>query len=52
VARELRMPLGQRIAHVPPERRRRIRDLRGELHVGLRLVFSRGKLAGLSGLIS
>ena len=28
------MPLGQRIAHMAPERRRRIRDLRGELAVG------------------
>jgi len=28
------MPLGQRIAHVPPERGRGIRDPRGELVVG------------------
>ncbi len=28
------MPLSQRIAHVAPERRRGIRDLRGELLVG------------------
>ena len=28
------MPLGQRIAHMAPERRLRIRDLRGELAVG------------------
>ena len=28
------MPLGQRLAHVGPERRRRFRDLRGELLVG------------------
>jgi hypothetical protein len=28
------MPLGERIAHMPPERRLRIRDLRGELLVG------------------
>jgi hypothetical protein len=28
------MPLGQRIAHVPPKRRRRVLDLRGELLVG------------------
>ena len=28
------MPLGQRIAHMPPEGRRRIRDLGGELLVG------------------
>ena len=31
---ELRMPLGQRIAHMAPKRARRIRDLRGELLVG------------------
>ena len=31
---ELGMPLGQRIAHVPPEGRRRIRDLGGKLLVG------------------
>ena len=30
----LQMPLGQRVAHVPPEGRRRIRDLGGELLVG------------------
>ena len=30
------MPLGQRIAHVTPERRRRNRDLRGKLAVGAR----------------
>jgi hypothetical protein len=28
------MPLGQRIAYMAPKRRRRIRDLRGELLVG------------------
>jgi hypothetical protein len=28
------MPLGQRIAHMPPERRLRIQDLRDELFVG------------------
>jgi hypothetical protein len=28
------MPLRQRIAHMPPERRRRIRDLGGEFLVG------------------
>ena len=28
------MPSGQRIAHVSPKRRRRIRDLRGEFLVG------------------
>jgi hypothetical protein len=28
------MPLGQRLAHVGPERRRRFRHLRGELLVG------------------
>ena len=32
--RELRMPLGQRIAHMPPERRRRSRDLRCQLLIG------------------
>ena len=31
---ELRMPLGQRVAHMAPERRRRNRDLLGELAVG------------------
>jgi hypothetical protein len=31
---ELRILLGQRIAHMRPERRRRVRDLRGELLVG------------------
>src|SRR6187402_2449095 len=33
-AGELRMTLGQRVAHVAPKRRRRIRGLRGELLVG------------------
>jgi hypothetical protein len=28
------MPLGQRLAHVAPEGRRRVRDLGGELLVG------------------
>jgi hypothetical protein len=31
---KLRIPLGQRSAHMTPERRLRIRDLRGELLVG------------------
>jgi hypothetical protein len=30
------MPLGQRIAHMASEERRRIRDLRGKLAVGTR----------------
>ena len=48
------MPLGQRLADMPPKRRLRIRDLGGELLISatdalkgtaLRLAFSRGKQA-------
>ena len=35
------MPLGQRLAHMAPEGRQRIRDLGGELDVGAGDVFRR-----------
>ena len=37
------MPLGQRVAHMRPEGRLRIRDLRGELLVGARDGLPRGE---------
>jgi hypothetical protein len=44
----LRMPLGQRIADMPPKRRRRIRDLGRELIVGAGDVLPKVKAGNVS----
>ena len=45
---ELRMPLGQRIAHMPPKGRRRIRDLGGDSPLLSRLTMSSLRAAVVS----
>ena len=41
------MPLGQRIAHVPPEGSRRVLDLGGELLVGAGDVVPKGEVVAV-----